>query len=373
MSPTGKREENPNAFKLWIDRKLLEKIATSISKHHSGFDSKKFIQISRELDLLELKPRVRRVRDELRELLPKDYPKALKVLLRAFAEGNLEGFDLWPFTEFIQTYGLDHPRESLEALKKITRKFTGEFAVRPFLKKHHKTTMDFLRECATDTDVHVRRWVSEGSRPRLPWGERLDVFIQNPRATLVFLDHLRHDSELYVRKSVANHLNDIAKDHPEVVIEVLRRWKKSVPSHHSEKIDWITRHSLRTLIKAGHPDAMALMGVSPPKVEVSKLRIDGSKFREGQSMKFSFDIQSKSPQSQKLIVDYVIHYVKSNGKTAPKVFKLKTLTLNPSEKVSIVKSHSLKRVTTRKHYPGSHTVEIQINGKSYGKKSWVLV
>lgn len=365
--------DNPNAFKLWINRDLLIRMANSIQAQFPGFDRKRFIEIAHELDALELKPRVRRVRDQLEAQLPSEFPKALRILLKAAGAGKLDGFDLWPFTDFIQTYGLNHPEISLQALKELTPKFTGEFAVRPFLKNHLAVTLQFLKKCAEDSDVHVRRWVSEGTRPRLPWGERLDEFIENPRTTLIFLDRLRHDSELYVRKSVANHLNDIAKDHPNVVVEVLKRWKKLAAGDHHEKIDWITRHALRSLIKAGNKDALALVGVSTgAKVRVLKFSLGGKKFREGDSIRFGFDLVSLGKKPQKLIVDYVVHYMKSNGKMAPKVFKLKTLTLNPSEKVRIEKSHSLKRVTTRKLYPGKQKLEIQINGSVYGSASWVL-
>ena len=262
-SSVEKKAENPNAFKLWINRGVLVKIAESIRQDFPSFDSSIFVGIARELDALELKPRVHRVRDQLRAQLPEDYLKALKILLKAVKRGNLDGFDLWPFTEFVQTYGLDHPELSLEALYVLTEKFTGEFAVRPFLKKHPKLTQDFLMKCATDANVHVRRWVSEGTRPRLPWGERLNAFIEQPKTTLPLLEKLKHDSELYVRKSIANHLNDIAKDHPEVVLGVLKKWKSGAPEIHADKIEWIIHRSLRSLIKAGHPGALTLIGASP--------------------------------------------------------------------------------------------------------------
>jgi 3-methyladenine DNA glycosylase AlkC len=294
-------------------------------------------------------------------------------LLKSLKKGDLKGFDLWPYADFIQTYGLKHAQKSLNALYEITQLFTSEFAIRPFLKQHTHESLAYLLNCAHDANVHVRRWSSEGSRPRLPWGERLDPFIDNPQLTLPILEVLKFDDELYVRKSVANHLNDMAKDHPLFVVKILKKWNRESPSEHLAKIQWITRHALRTLIKKGHPEALLLMGVSTSaQIKLSAISLNKKEFKIGETLHFDFSLSSTSTKKQKIIVDYIIHHQKAGGKTSPKVFKLKTVELNPKESIQLSKKHSLKPVTTRKYYAGSHSIEVQVNGKIYGKQKWFL-
>ncbi len=373
MSQKQKNEDKPSAFKHWINESVVNTLATALSKVSKDFNQHEFRKISKELPPLELKARVQLLSQALYQHLPKEFPQSSKLLLKSLEHGKLSGFMLWPYTEYIQSYGLAHRQKSLEALAQITELFTAEFAVRPFLKKYTHETLGFLLNCAGDSNVHLRRWSSEGSRPRLPWGERLDVFIQNPRLTLPILEELKYDEELYVRKSVANHLNDIAKDHPSVVLQVLAQWKKQAPDQHKEKIDWITRHSLRTLIKKGNPHALKLMGVSAEsKVKVEKLALTSPVVAMGKNLEFQFKISSQSSKKQKLIVDYIIYHQKVGGKLTPKVFKLKTFELGPKESLLVQKKHSFKPVTTRKYYPGAHRIEIQVNGKIFAKKDWVL-
>lgn len=368
--------ENPNALKHMIGPILLIKMAAAIKAVESNFDDKGFVsEANRGLQDLELKPRVLKVRDALAKFLHKNYPDALSTLLKSLAhsKSQLSGFDLWPYTEFVQTFGLDDPKRSLAALKFITQKFTGEFAVRPFLKKHPAETLQFLKDCALDANVHVRRLASEGSRPRLPWGERLQAFVKDPSHTLSILDLLKFDDELYVRKSVANHLNDIAKDNPEIVIETLKKWKNEKKSEHNEKLNWILNQSLRSLIKSGHREALSLVGVSPDTtIEMSQFKFRPKKISVGDRIEFSFQIQSKARKPQKLVIDYVIHFQKANGTTAPKVFKLKTTELKAAESMALTKSHHLKSITTRSYYAGRHLLEIMINGTSYQKIKWEL-
>jgi 3-methyladenine DNA glycosylase AlkC len=362
-----------SAFKNWINKNVLMDIANHVGRVDPQFDKKKFIAAAPKLETLELKPRVRLVRDQLRFLLPQEYPKALKILLASLKAGKMSGFTLWPYTEFIQAYGLDHPEISLKALREITKLFTGEFGVRPFIKNHTDLTMKFLLECSRDKDVHVRRWSSEGSRPRLPWGERLEDFVKNPQPTLEILEQLKHDEELYVRKSVANHLNDIAKDHPQFVIETLKRWLKTAGPEHHKKIDWIVKRALRTLIKDGHPAALALIGAKTDvKVKVQKFKMAKNRIAINSALAFEFQISSLSKKPQKMVIDYILHFKKSNNSTAPKVFKLKNIELAPGETVIVKKNHAVRKITTRRYYGGEQFIEIQINGKKYLKSAWHL-
>ncbi len=376
--PTNQSQQqsknNSSAFKHWINEDLLERMSLALSQASSQFNKKDFLEISRDLASLEMKSRVRLISGQLKKTLPHDYPMALKTLLESTKSQKLKGFDLWPYTEFIQTYGLNHAALSLDTLKILTSLFTAEFAVRPFIKSNPQKTLSFLLACSKDKNVHVRRLASEGSRPRLPWGERLDICIKDPSLTLPILEQLKYDEELYVRKSVSNHLNDITKDHPEFVINLLKKWQKSETSKkHKNKIDWIIKRSLRSLIKEGHPQALQLIGVSTKaKIKVEKLKLNKHKFKLNDRLEFKFQIHSLAKKPQKLVVDYIIHFMKSNKKTSAKVFKLKSVEINAKEILTIKKQHHLKKITTREYYPGVHFIEIQVNGLKYKKLKWFL-
>ncbi len=364
---------NQNALKHKFNRALLTRMAESLSRHHPEFDSKAFVRLEKTFEALEMKPRVLAIRDELKRHLPSNFKESLSIILKSLKEESLEGFDIWPYAEFVQFYGIEDASLSLNALVEITRVFTSEWAVRPFIRKYRDQTLQFLLECARSSDVNVRRWASEGCRPRLPWGERLNELIQNPKLTLPILEVLKDDPELFVRKSVANHLNDITKDHPEFVVEILTRWNREADPGHRQKIEWITRHSLRTLIKAGHSGALRLIGVSTQvKCRLRQLKLNQKKYRLGEKVQISFEVHSLSSRNQKLVVDYVVHYVRANGKKSAKVFKLRSFELGGKEKIQIQKAHPLKQVTVRKHYPGLHEIDIQINGKKFGKLRFSL-
>jgi 3-methyladenine DNA glycosylase AlkC len=366
-------QENANALKHMYDLKLLTKIANAILLAYPEFDARSFLSIKHELDALEMKARVYLIRERLYSLLPNDYSKALFIILRSARQGQLEGFALWPYTEFIQTYGLDDLDISLKGLRELTQAFTSEWGVRPFINKSPDKTIKFLKKCAIDKNVHVRRWASEGTRPRLPWGERLHQFIKDPSKTTPILEKLKFDSELYVRKSVSNHLNDIAKDHPEYVIRLLKKWSEQAGDKHREKIDWIIKRSLRTLIKDGNPAALKLVGVSTKaNIKVKGLKIVKNRISVGDKLDFSFKIHSLSKRPQKLVIDYSIHFVKSNGSTSQKVFKLKNISIDGGAVLEFSKSHSMKKITTRDYYPGTHKLEVQVNGIVQSSLSWIL-
>ena len=367
------KKDNPNAFKHFIGKEVLEKISKNIKKQYPEFNNKKLLSLMSELEQLELKPRVVRIREFLKENLPNDYLKTLSILMDSTKSKELKSFDLWPYTDFIQTYGLENVNESLLALKVLTQLFTAEFAIRPFLRVHQKQTLLFLKDCATDRSKDVRRWASEGCRPRLPWGERLHDFINDPTEVLKILELLKFDNELYVRKSVANNLNDIAKDHPELVIKTLKKWKVEAKGSDKVKVEWITKHALRTLIKQGHKKALSLIGVQTNvNLKVMSFSLDQKDYRVGENIKISFELKSLSNKTEKIVVDYAVHHQRANQKISAKVFKLKTFDMLPNSKIYIQKKHSLKPVTTRKYYTGKHQLEILINGRSFAKKDWNL-
>ena len=182
--PAVKKEDNPSAFKHWFNEALVLRLSSSLKKAYPAFNAKKFNEVARKLPGFEMKPRVHLIRDAMKAELPQDYLKALQILLKSAQVGNLKGFDLWPYTEFIQANGLEHVEESLDALYILTSKFTAEFAVRPFLIHHPKKTFAILKKWSSDKNEHVRRWTSEGTRPRLPWGMKLHASIVDPTPCL---------------------------------------------------------------------------------------------------------------------------------------------------------------------------------------------
>lgn len=365
--------ENPNAFKNMINEAVVKKISAAIQNVYPAFPSADFLKVRLKLKELELKARVLVITQHLERTLPKDYEKSVKILLKAMNKSDLKGFELWPFSEFISQFGLNHFDESFEVMYILTQKFTAEWAVRPFFIQDHKKVLKYFLKRAQDENVHIRRWVSEGSRPLLPWGQKLPLFIENPAHTIPLLDALKFDEELYVRKSVANHLNDISKHHPDVVIETLKSWHKNVPDIHIEKLQWITRHALRTLIKKGYPAAMKLMGIDgKASVEVHKLQLNKKSYKLNDTLQFSFFLKSTSKSSQKLIIDYAIDFMKANGKKGRKVFKLKTLILPGNEELLITKKHSLKPITTMKYYTGEHHLSLQVNGHIVNEMSFMF-
>jgi 3-methyladenine DNA glycosylase AlkC len=354
--------ENPNAFKLWISYEVAQKYFSS------DFDPKikktALKEISSKLDSLELKDRVRLISSQLYQSLPKDFPKALEVLLRIAKKQNLKSFELWPATEFIQTYGLNHIDESIEAMLELTQRFTAEFCIRPFINSHGTKIYKKLYTHLDHPSEHVRRWLSEGTRPRLPWGEKLSLAIENPAHGLKILEKLKWDSSLYVRKSIANHLNDIAKDHPSVVIKTLDQWAKKIPKSKSKEFNFIVNRALRTMIKNGDPGALTLIGVDSAKNKVAarNLKINKTNFKMGETLLLSFGLQNKSKKKIKFVADYIIYFQKANGHLAPKVFKLKTGWIESGQVLSIEKKHSFKPITTRKYHSGLHKISLKVNG-----------
>lgn len=369
--PQKKVEENESAFKNWISEAMVKRMGKHITQHYRKFDEKGFTALAKELGPLELKARIKLISERLRSYLPEDYSKALPIILKATFKPSsgvapLSGFDLWPFTEFIHRYGMEDYEASLDGIYQITQVFTGEFAIRPFLIQEEKKTLKTLLKWSKDKNHHVRRLVSEGSRPRLPWGEQLKSFVKDPTLTLPLLENLKYDDELYVRKSVANHLNDISKDNPAIALKTAKAWLKDAPEKHQAKVQWIVRHALRGLLKAGNPEALKLLGYGHSgKMTVKNLKITKTPVRIGESMDFSFDIQSSTKAN--VMIDYLIHHQKSNGKRTEKVFKLNSKTLEANKVVAIKKKHSFKLITTRVYYPGEHVIEIMVNGHRLAK------
>ena len=360
-----------------FNENVVNQLAESLARAWRGFDARAFREsILSKLKLLTFGERSNLIRDTLWEHLPKDYPLALQIILKALPPQlptcevtGYDGFIILPQNEFVAKYGLEYYDLSMQALYQMTKRFSAEGAIRPFLQKYPEQTLAILSDWAENENCHVRRLVSEGTRPRLPWTMQLKAFIKDPRPVLGLLEKLKTDPELMVCRSVANNLNDIAKDHPDLVVKTLKRWKKL----NNDGTQWIIRHAARTLIKQGNKDVLMVLGFdSKIGITVSKIQLDKPVVRMGGDLTFSFEIKSKSKQAQNLVIDYIIHHVKASGKLAPKVFKLTKKMLNAGETLHLSKRHSFRAITTRKYYPGKHVLEIQVNGVKYGKVEFEL-
>lgn len=356
--------------------RVVGELGERISQAFPGFQRDLYSQrIAAHLEAGSFNQRMELITRTLRDLLPQDFTQAVEILIAALgpelSAAQLEGYDnfiILPLCKFVSDYGMAHFDLSMRALHEMTRRFSAEFAIRPFLMSRQAETLAVLGQWVKDPNCHVRRLVSEGTRPRLPLGSRLPAFQKDPTPVLALLDQLMTDAELYVRRSVANNLNDISKDNPDRVVAFLSRWRtKATP-----EIIWIIKHSMRTLIKQGHPGALELVGVAPPKIAVQNFTLSTDRIVLGQTIDFRFELLSEDLRAQKVIVDYQVHFMKKNGKMAPKVFKLTQKTLHPGERLYIAKSQSFEKINTRTYYQGEHMLVLQINGVSFGQKSFFL-
>lgn len=347
------------------------RIAASLMRVAPGFPERAFIADALAgLESLELKNRVRHIGGILHRYLPADFTAAADILIRLKSGRNLRGFAAWPLLDYVGEYGLGQPERSLAVLKELTGLFSAEFAIRPFFIEHRELTLQTVHEWCVDPDEHVRRLASEGSRPRLPWGQQLPVFIKDPAPVFQLLEKLKDDPSEYVRRSVANNLNDISKDHPETVIALCRRWQNGA----TKERQWIIRHATRTLVKAGHSEVFALLGYTDkPLLDFQALEVSPEEIKLGESVEFKFRLLSTASKPQAVVIDYAIHYRKANGKTTPKVFKLRSLKIAPGETVEVVKRHAIRAITTLKYHAGEHAIEILINGKTFGRVTFQLI
>jgi len=288
----------------------------------------------------------------------------LEVLLEAGPHMPRGGFINMVPSDYVAKYGLEDPDASIPALEAFTQESSAEFAIRLFIDRYPERLMAQMLAWADHQHPDVRRLASEGSRPRLPWGIRLHAFVDEPSPILPILEKLKHDESESVRRSVANNLNDISKDNPQVVIDLLRHW--NADEENDQEIRWITGHGLRTLVKKGDPEALELLGYpADPQILVRDVHIEPPRIALGDKITLTFTIESTGDRAQNLMIDYVVYHMRANGKLTPKVFKLKKVSIEPGEIIKIKKNHSFRPVTTRKYYPGAHAIQPQVNGKLF--------
>ena len=361
-------------FKNLINKGTVEAIGTALQRAWPAFDRKRFQKLAQTgLDALEFKARARHVSAALEATLPEDFDHAAALLEATLAppgaqndarwaqvgNGALAGWAVWPMGEFVSRRGLQSPQRALTTLHALTQRFTAEWPIRAFIEVHPELTFATLAQWAADPSEHVRRLVSEGSRPRLPWGLQLKGLIKDPTPTLPLLLALQDDASDYVRRSVANHLNDIAKDHPALVAE----WLEQHLVDASPERRALLKHATRTLVKKGDARVLKAWGLGKPLRGSATLSITPKRVSVGDSIELSVTLTSAGARVQKLVIDYAVHHVKANGSTSDKVFKGWTIDLAAHEKRSLRKSHSMRLITTRVYHAGHHAVDLRINGQ----------
>ncbi len=354
------------AFKDYFDREAARALAAQVAAAWPRFDEQGFVRrATRGLGKLEFAGRVQQLSDALAATLPESVPEALGVLVASLpeplpdCEAVTDGYLQWPVGQFIADHGLLHLDASFDAMVELTQRFSAEFAIRPFVAERPDETFAWLETLTGHPSPHVRRLCSEGTRTRLPWGRRLRALAADPTPVWPILEALKDDPERYVQRSVANHLNDVAKDHPALVVKRCRAWSKGA----GEGRQWIVRHALRSLVKAGDPDALALIGFGRPLRLEATLRARPGRIAVGESVRLEARLETRATRAQDLMLDYVVHYVRKGDRSSEKVFKWKQVRLPARSTLELEKLHSMRATTVRALYPGLHRVELQANGE----------
>lgn len=358
-------ERLKDAFGPEVPRRLADQVQAV----HPQFPRDEFLARSlTDYETLELLPRSRHIADALAACLPQHRVDAIAILQEslpseAVAVGwqGMDGFQLMPHVVFVGRYGLDCFEESMAFQYALTRRFTAEFSIRAFIEAHYEATMQRLGEWVLDDNEHVRRLVSEGTRPRLPWAARLNRFVTDPTPILPLLEQLKDDPSEYVRRSVANNLNDIAKDHPDVTLAVARAW--SGPNAPPQRRA-LVRHALRTLVKRGDPQALSLLGFEAANsaATIESVVIEPRVVPIGAKVAIRVAVKNPATGPAAALVDIAIDFVKASGVPNRKVFKGAERLLAPGESAEIRKTISVAQHTTRRHYPGVHAVAVLLNG-----------
>ena len=342
-----------------IPQEQVLTLAEALKSVYPEFESDEFVRLVLDHGWAgrELKQKMRHITVCLKQTLPEQYEAAIHILEQVAP--RFRGFIALPLSDYVECYGLNDWDISMNALAVFTSSCTSEFAVRPFLDSDPQRAMEYFYRWADDKNEHIRRLSSEGCRPRLPWGMALRKFKKDPGPILPVLEKLRNDSSEYVRKSVANNLNDISKDHPEVVLTLCEQWKGQ-----SKETDRIVKHACRTMLKDGNVRALMIFGfANPDQLHISNLSADSQIIKIGGHLFFSFVLSNNSGMVQTVRLEYRIHYVKSNGKTSPKIFQISE-GIFPSGEHQIRKKQAFTNFTTRTHFPGEHRLEIVVNGEA---------
>ncbi|PLX70311.1 MAG: DNA alkylation repair protein [Denitrovibrio sp.] len=357
----------------------IEKLAARVKNSYKPFDCEAFLadavknQKENNYGL-----RLEQITDSLYKHLPSDYETTLPILIKSLTD-ELEVTEDFKFRNvhfinlaqgrYISKYGLEHFELSMNGLKEMTKTFTAEYDIRYFLERYPSKALNMLKQWADSENVHVRRLASEGTRPRLPMGRRNQQFVKDPEPIIPILEKLKNDPALYVRRSVANSLNDISKDHPDMAADIAERWI----NEGFENSEWVCRHAMRSLFKSGHKKALSISGFPEPEgINVWGLNIKYTTLKLGDKLEFTFVMDNTSEKELNIMVDFEILFVKSNKKLSPKVFKLKKTVIKPGEVINLSGRHPLRESTTRKHYTGRHLLRVMVNGRRSAPAAFYL-
>lgn len=345
----------------------IERLATVVKQHCPVFDADTFVSavLDDEWAGRELKARMHHIAVCLNKNIPLDYLESTE-LLKTIAP-QFGGFEAMIFPDFVETYGMEYWDESIAALEYFTPFSSSEFSVRPFIMRDSERMMAQMLEWSLHESEHVRRLASEGCRPRLPWAMALPEFKQSPELILPILENLKQDSSLYVRRSVANNLNDISKDNPQITIDIAERWLGSHPD-----TDWLIKHGSRTLLKKGEPEVLVIFGFTHQSAQVPCIHLSRTELSIGESLEFNFELESDSGNLGKTRIEYAIDFVKANGKRSRKVFKVSEGEIKKETKYC-TKKHSFKQLSTRTHYAGKHRLSVIVNGVEKNAVSFELL
>ncbi len=350
---------------IFFTQSSINTFADTIQRFYSDFNKKKFINLmfDEAFEAKEVKEKMRHTTLCLHDTLPESYTEALSILLKAAP--HVKGFEALSFPDYVALYGMNDWELSLPALVHFTKYFTSELAIRPFLDKDPEKGMAYLMEWAEDENPNIRRLASEGCRPRLPWAMALPKFKKDPSPILPILEKLKNDDSENVRRSVANNLNDISKDHPDVVLDICERWYGQ-----SKETDKIVKHACRTMLKAGDKRALSIFGYSGlSSIKVNHLKLSKDIIHIGETLVFSFDMSIK--EKSKVRLEYAVFFVKAKGQLSKKVFKITENDYTPGT-YSISRKHSFVDMSTRKHYGGKHHISIIVSGAEMAKITFEL-
>lgn len=346
-----------------FSKAFIQELGNKLKSKSTAFDTDSFTTsiINNDWEERELKDRMRFITININAHINYSYPKQIELLSEIVADyGGLKGM---VFPDFIQVYGLDDLATSLQAMELFTQYSTAEFAIRPFIEKYPTEAMQQMVAWSAHENQHLRRLASEGCRPRLPWAPKLSDFITDPTPTLTILEQLKNDDSLYVRKSVANHINDISKDHPELVLDLTNKWYGK-----TTHTNWIVKHALRTLLKKGDKKALAIFGLDDSKnIDTNNLTLSKNTINIGEFIHFEFDVANNSNQNRNIRLEYKVAFVKANRSISDKIFQLSEFSLKANTQKHFKRKQWFKELSTRKHYPGTHKITLVINGDERGE------
>jgi len=350
-------------LKDFIDEETVTAIAAAVERAAAGFDTDVFVAsvFDEGWDSRALKERIRHVARMLHTHLGGDFADGLAALESAASGGGIDGWAAWCFNDYVEEHGVDDPDRSLPALAQFTRLSSAEFAVRPFIARYPERMAKQMLEWAHDDDETVRRLATEGYRPRLPWGAGIAELKKDPSPILAVLDVLHGDPSETVRRSVANNLNDISKDHPDLAVATLAGWGAD-----SDEASALRKHALRTLLKKGDPAALELLGFAKhAAVVVTDVLVEPETVAIGGHVYVEFRIASTGDEPQPVMIDYAVVYQNRSGTGSRKVFRGKVEELDGGASLTFRRKVSLQPMSTREIFPGRHTVEVQVNGVVY--------